>query len=65
MVAGYIPDMAHGRVAVPAWYSGEPVSHWLGGLAFSIRKKSGMPISTYRCESCGYLESFAWLPKEK
>jgi hypothetical protein len=60
MEAGYIPDWTYGQIKSPVWYKGEPVSHWFGGLSFSIRKKTGLPVTTYRCADCGYLENFAF-----
>ncbi len=52
METGFLLD-AHGRsVQQCLWAEGEMWVHMLEG-------KRRLPVSTYRCTDCGYLESFA------
>ena len=53
MQAGYLAEEA--RQA--HWYEGLP-KYWLGLPAFRWARTQ-VPITTYRCPSCGYLESYA------
>jgi hypothetical protein len=39
------------------WFEGRP-RYWLGLNIFRWAQAQ-MPITTYRCTSCGYLESYA------
>jgi len=58
METGFTIDVGYGRTAVPKWAAGEPdSSFWSSGL--KLRGKEQLPISTYRCGQCGYLESYA------
>ena len=59
MEPGYIVDVmyGHGSAAVPNWVGGEPErSIWTG---INLRGKEQIPVATYRCRQCGYLESYA------
>ena len=56
MEEGYVPDFGYGIVLVPRWFAGAAeISRWLG---VKTRGKLGLPISTYSCVSCGFLESY-------
>ena len=57
MVLGFIPNVAHGSVAQEEWVAGPPET----GGALGIRRsgKSQIKVHTYRCEVCGFLESYA------
>jgi hypothetical protein len=57
MKAGYVPDHSHGVVLQGYWHEGKFETKWLGTRLRN--EKSGLPITTYRCVSCGYLEAFA------
>jgi uncharacterized protein DUF6487 len=58
MESGYVVDVGYGKTAVPKWVGGEPVSSiWYSGL--KLRGKDQLPVTTYRCRQCGYLESYA------
>jgi ribosomal protein L37E len=58
MEQGYMVDVSYGHTAVPKWVEGEPVSSfWSSGL--KLRGKEQRDVSTYRCQRCGYLESYA------
>ena len=40
------------------WVEGEPIPRaWFSGVNTEGQKP--IPVTTYRCERCGYLESFA------
>jgi predicted nucleic-acid-binding Zn-ribbon protein len=56
---GYIATRRDRLSSVEAnWVAGEPVeSFWCG--EYGVKAKSGMPITTLRCDACGYLESYA------
>ncbi len=57
MVEGFIADYTYGEVRSSDWVKGEPVkSFWTGT---KIKDKSQYKVETYRCENCGYLESYA------
>jgi hypothetical protein len=56
MEIGVQVDHTYAGYAQPEWTGGEPRnSFWLG-----LRVKGDrMPVVTYRCKKCGYLESYA------
>ena len=57
MEAGYILDESYGKVGSEKWVEGEPkFSIWTG---LKLRGKERLPVTTYRCGRCGYLESYA------
>jgi hypothetical protein len=59
MTEGFIIDGAHGNGgrAVGSWLEGPPVkSTWVG---IKLGGKTPIEIKTWRCTSCGYLESYA------
>jgi hypothetical protein len=56
MEQGFVMDYTHGGQLVSQWARGAPVkSFWMG------TKVPGehVPIGTFRCASCGYLEAYA------
>jgi len=55
MIEGIIFDNTRYGPSLPAWQPGKPERTWRGFK----RKKTRSPITTFRCESCGYLESYA------
>ena len=57
MQAGFVPDNSNGQSFESGWYEGAFATKWLGLRLRS--KKAPVPITTYRCASCGYLESYA------
>jgi hypothetical protein len=58
METGVIVDHTHGGQLQAEWAEGEPETNfWYGGLVLKGRTKHA--IQTYRCPSCGYLESYA------
>ena len=57
MVEGFIADYTHGAIRPSDWVEGEPVKSFWSGT--KIRDKKQYKVETYRCENCGYLESYA------
>jgi hypothetical protein len=56
MVQGFVPDYTHARILISGWVEGPPAkSFWYG------TKVPGqpIPIATFRCAGCGFLESYA------
>ncbi|GMM94500.1 hypothetical protein [Qipengyuania sp. MTN3-11] len=41
---------------VPGWHPGQPDKRWYG---LKVDKAEKRPVATWRCTSCGYLESYA------
>ena len=60
MQEGFIKDDTHGGVHVSSWIEGPPEkSFWVG------TKTSGkkiMPLVSFRCAKCGFVESYAKEP---
>ena len=57
MEQGFVLDTARGTRLVSHWSSGQPKkSFWVNITKLSDRQ---IPIGTFRCKDCGYLESFA------
>jgi hypothetical protein len=62
MQAGYVVDRGDSNVpSVSRWVEGAPEKSFWTGLKMNDRDV--LPVTTYRCERCGYLESYA-LPAE-
>lgn len=59
MERGFVSDNAgNGGKLVGQWVAGEPeISFWMGGV--KTKDRNVLPVSTYRCTACGYLESYA------
>ena len=65
MVEGYVIDNAHLFVTVSQWIKGKPLK---AKAVFGILPTPGikppkademLSVSTFRCQSCGFLESYA------
>jgi len=58
MEPGFLIDRRqHSQMGTQTWVEGEPEhSFWLG---LKTRGREKLPVRTYRCERCGYLESYA------
>jgi hypothetical protein len=54
---GFVIDRGYGVVSVSTWQAGEPVKRFLTGIRES--KAGQHEIATWRCERCGFLESYA------
>ena len=58
MEAGYVMDRGHYSVpSVPKWVEGEPERSFWHGL--DTRDRAVLPVASYRCAGCGYLEFYA------
>jgi hypothetical protein len=58
MEQGFVMDRGH--YSTPneqQWIEGDPVKSFWHGLQTKGREK--LPVRTFRCERCGYLESYA------
>ena len=57
MELGVIIDVGYGAVTQSSWVDGEPEkSIWTG---LKLKGRVRIPVITYRCPHCGYLESYA------
>ena len=57
MDEGFVLDNAHAARLQSEWVQGPPEERWFGGVKLKGRAK--LPITTFRCPKCGYLESYA------
>jgi predicted nucleic-acid-binding Zn-ribbon protein len=57
MAEGFTPEYTHhSSTKIEEWFEGAPERGWFG---LKLRGKRRMAVETYRCERCGYLESYA------
>ena len=58
MLPGFVLDRGHANSLAPSyWQEGAPEkSFWTG---IKTRGHQQLPITTYRCGQCGFLESYA------
>jgi predicted nucleic-acid-binding Zn-ribbon protein len=57
MVQGFVVDFAAAQAVVSSWVEGPPEkSVWYGT---KVPQAKCIPIGTFRCAACGYLESYA------
>ena len=63
MEQGYLPDASHGATILGRWAKGLPrrawIDWWDGLFIKEPNRLAVLPISTFRCQTCGYLESYA------
>jgi hypothetical protein len=57
MVQGFILDVTHGGRLVSQWAEGPPEKSFWTGVKLPAEKL--IPVGTFRCDSCGFLESYA------
>jgi hypothetical protein len=59
MQSGFIIDRAGPAASLPErWVEGPPtLGFWRHGV--SMQGREPLPVTTFRCDGCGYLESFA------
>ncbi len=57
MREGFLIDRAKNATRVAHWAEGPPETWFLGILR--LRGRRQLPIRTFRCSKCGYLESYA------
>jgi hypothetical protein len=59
MQEGILPDFGDGAIARQSiWVEGKPAVGPLGGFfgGLRLRGKAQLPITAFRCTSCGYVE---------
>lgn len=57
MTEGFVVDNGYGTKTVSTWVEGAPVNSFWTGL--KLRGRRQVPIQTWRCGRCGYLENYA------
>ena len=57
MTEGFVIDEGYGTAHVSTWQQGEPRKSFWTGIKKS--KKEQIKVETWRCDRCGYLESYA------
>jgi hypothetical protein len=57
MEPGFLVDHGHAAVYPAAWIAG--VAQWSKWLGLRLKGKTKLPVTTFRCQRCGRLESFA------
>jgi predicted Zn-ribbon and HTH transcriptional regulator len=57
MVQGFVLGVTHGGKLVSQWSEGPPQKSFWSVVKSS--KEKPIPIGTFRCNSCGFLESYA------
>jgi hypothetical protein len=59
MARGYLLDQAQGGFGMGTWIEGQPVRSGWSNLIRPPRLERSIPIVSYRCTGCGYLELYA------
>jgi hypothetical protein len=54
---GFVLDQTQGGYRPSAWVEGAPEPSFWTGL--KLKGHERLPVTTYRCTGCGYLESYA------
>jgi hypothetical protein len=57
MEPGFVLDQTYGAMAQSDWVAGKPERSFWTGL--TVKGRERLPVTTYRCPKCGYLESYA------
>ena len=58
MEQGFVADKAaYSMPETQEWVEGAPERSFWSGL--KMKDREVLPVMTYRCEKCGYLESYA------
>lgn len=57
MEDGFVLDQTHGASLQSRWVEGPPITSFWTGL--KLKGKECLPVATFRCERCGFLESYA------
>jgi hypothetical protein len=57
MSEGFVADTTYGGASVSSWIEGEPKRSWWMGV--KLAGETPIEIKTWRCDRCGYLESYA------
>lgn len=59
IVLGFIVDWSHGgSCRVSSWVEGAPEKSFWWGTKTPPKEKQ-VPVGTFRCSACGFLESYA------
>jgi predicted nucleic-acid-binding Zn-ribbon protein len=58
MESGWVPDNTDSGLKRQNWSPGEAQPNFWTGLKVE-RKDKVIPVTTFRCPNCGYLESYA------
>lgn len=58
MARGFVVDLTEYGPRQQYWFPGEPEPSFWVGLK-GLTKENRVPVTTLRCPSCGYLESYA------
>lgn len=57
MEEGFVLDRTYGANLQTLWVEGPPTTSFWTGVKMKGREQ--LPVTTFRCSKCGYLESFA------
>lgn len=57
MEKGFLTDHGYSVTYPAAWVEG--VAEWSRWTGLKLRKREKLPVTTFRCPSCGLLESYA------
>ncbi len=57
MVQGFLFESEGPRRMVSNWVEGAPEKSWTGSA--KVAKEKCVPVGTFRCSACGFLESYA------
>lgn len=57
MTEGFVPDFIPGSFREERWVEGVATWNWLGQLKTTGKKQ--FKLTVYRCDGCGFLETFA------
>jgi predicted Zn-ribbon and HTH transcriptional regulator len=57
MVQGFLFEIDGPTRKVSTWVEGEPEKSWF--VSTKVPKEKCVPVGTFRCSACGFLESYA------
>lgn len=57
MERGFVLDQTYGAIAQSTWVAGLPERSFWTGL--KLKDRTRRPVTTFRCERCGFLASYA------
>ena len=57
MEPGFVLDQTYGAMTQSAWIEGPPERSFWTGL--KVKGRDRLPVTTFRCPECGFLESYA------
>ena len=58
MVQGFLADFSMPLIMVGSWVAGHPKKNFMPGVNIPSMERC-TPVATFRCEQCGFLESYA------